>query len=319
MKTYDETFERVMAERDSYMRRKKERTKAITTGSIALAGVALAVVSVIAVKNRQQINTAFAEDKKDSVAESVNDYTVPDLLTQEITSYFGVEDSTRISEENGDAIRSSVPEWNPGPDSLNETQTVTAPATADEKTRATTAHGETKPATATAAVKSSTTVVPETVVSMKYTYSINSGKYKNYCPGKVIEKDKVGEKIGPVTVTGYWEGFGAVSENKTEKETLSADVYYIKGVSDDVAVCLKFNDKGDALTTTHYYVVINPEADYSPVMEYVIGAGSAKADTDKNVPTASNPYYEEISKEQEKTRNKNEYVTAVTSKAHTPE
>ena len=45
MKTYEETFERVMAERDSYMRRKKERTKYITTGSVALAGVALAVIS----------------------------------------------------------------------------------------------------------------------------------------------------------------------------------------------------------------------------------------------------------------------------------
>ena len=105
---------------------------------------------------------------------------------------------------------------------------------------------------------------------MNYTYCINSGKYKDYCPGKVIDKEMVGEKIGSVTVTGYWEGFGAVSENKTQKETLSADMYYIKGVSDDVAVCLKFKDKGDALTTDHYYVVINPKADYTPVRDYCI-------------------------------------------------
>lgn len=306
MRTYEETFERVMAGRDSYMRRKKERTKMITTGSIALAGVALAVVSVIAVKNRQQINTASAEDKKDSAAESVNDYTVPDLLTQEITSYFGVEDSTHISEENGDAIRNSVPEWNPGPDSLNETQTVTAPATADEKTRATTAHGETKPATSKA-------IVEETALCSVYKYHIDSGKYKNYIAGKVIDNEKVGEKIGSVTVTGGWQGTG----NTSTKETLSADVYYIKGVSDDVAVCLKFNDKGDALTTDHYYVMINTHSDYSAVREYFIGPGSGQTDTDKNVPTASNPYYEEISKEQEKTRNKNEFVTERTSAAYT--
>ena len=119
----------------------------------------------------------------------------------------------------------------------------------------------------------STTAVTrdETGPSMHYTYYINSGRYKNYCPGKVIEKDKVGEKIGSVTVTGYWEGFGAQAENKTQKETLSADVYGIKGVSDSVAVCLKFNDKGDALTTNHYYVVINPDADSSPVSQYIIG------------------------------------------------
>lgn len=126
----------------------------------------------------------------------------------------------------------------------------------------------------------STTAVTrdETGPSMHYTYYINSGRYKNYCPGKVIEKDKVGEKIGSVTVTGYWEGFGAQAENKTQKETLSADIYSIKGVSDSVAVCLKFNDKGDALTTNHYYVVINPDADSSPVSQYIIG-GKAQETT----------------------------------------
>ena len=169
-------------------------------------------------------------------------------------------------------------------------------------------------------VAETTTAAPETAVSMNYTYVINSGKYKDYCPGKVIEKDRVGEKIGSVTVTGYWEGFGAVSENKTQRETLSADVYQIEGVSDDVAVCLKFNDKGDALTTNHYYVVINPKADYSPVREYCIAVPNtriAEDNTDKNVPTASNPYYPEQSKEAELTRGKTETVTAVTSKAHT--
>ena len=165
-----------------------------------------------------------------------------------------------------------------------------------------------------------TTVAAETVVSMNYTYVINSGKYKDYCLGKVIEKDKVGDKIGSVTVTGYWEGFGAVSENKTQKETLSADVYQIEGVSDNVAVCLKFNDKGDALTTNHYYVAINPKADYSPVREYLIAVPNTKIaeeNTDKNVPTASNPYYFEQSKEAELTRGKTETVTGVTGKTKT--
>ncbi len=161
-----------------------------------------------------------------------------------------------------------------------------------------------------------TTAAPETAPSMNYTYVINSGKYKDYCPGKVIEKDKVGEKTGSVTVTGYWEGFGAAAENKTQKETLSAYVYQIKGVPDSVAVCLKFNDKGDALTTNHYYVVINPKADYSVVREYAIAgrmpSTSAPDNTDKNVPTASNPYYFEQSKEAELTRGKTEIISGVT-------
>ena len=105
------------------------------------------------------------------------------------------------------------------------------------------------------------------LLDSRFNFNVSKQEYFK----SAIEKEKVGEKIGSVTVTGYWEGFGAVSENKTQKETLSADVYSIKGVSDDVAVCLKFRDKGDALTTDHYYVVINPKADYSPVREYVIG------------------------------------------------
>ena len=80
--------------------------------------------------------------------------------------------------------------------------------------------------------------------------------------------------IGAVTVTGGWKVFGKINS----RETLSADVYYIKGVSDDVAVCVKFNDKSDALTTTHYYVLINPDADATPVRDYDIGNVSAYAE-----------------------------------------
>ena len=38
----------------------------------------------------------------------------------------------------------------------------------------------------------------------------------------------------------------------------------------DIAVALKFLDKGEAVTTTHYYVILNPNADWSVVEEYVI-------------------------------------------------
>ena len=44
----------------------------------------------------------------------------------------------------------------------------------------------------------------------------------------------------------------------------------INGVSSDVAVALKFLDKGEAVTTTHYYVILNPNADLSIVEEYII-------------------------------------------------
>ncbi len=317
MKTYDETFERVMAERDSYVRRKKERTKYIATGSLALAGVALAVISVAGVRNSRQINIGAqdAKGKSQAALESAEDYTVPDLLTQEISTIYTPEGYTAVSDETAEAgsaitapgeTQKARPAQNAADSGTDydgavkaETATenadmreiVTRPATPE----ATTSHPVMKE---TVTKLSTTAAATETAAYMNYTYYINSGKYKDYCPGKVIDKDKVGKKIGSVTVTGYWEGYGAVNENKTQKETLSADVYYIEGVSDDVAVCLKFNDKGDALTTNHYYVVINPKADYSPVREYAIG-GSVPV-------TAQTPA-------------NGEYVTAVTSKAYVPE
>ena len=299
MKTYEETFERVMAERDSYMRRKKERTKFITTGSVALAGVALAVISAFGLRDRLQ--PSAYDTQSEAAVESINsdydEYTAPDLLTQEIATIYTPEGYTAVSEETAEAGEAII---TPGVTKKEaqsaqiaaESGTTFAAATKAETATSNADKKETEKRTAT------TTAALETAVYMNYTYCINSGKYRDYCPGKVIEKDKVGEKIGSVTVTGYWEGFGAISENKTQKETLSADVYSIKGVSDDVAVCLKFRDKGDALTTDHYYVVINPKADYSLVREYVIG-GSVPV-------TAQTPA-------------NGEYVTAVTSKAYVPE
>ena len=51
---------------------------------------------------------------------------------------------------------------------------------------------------------------------------------------------------------------------------LRGEVYTINGVSNDVAVALKFLDKGEAVTTTHFYVLLNPAADLTPVEAYRI-------------------------------------------------
>ena len=305
MKTYDETFERVMAERDSYMRRRKEKIKNTAVGGFALACVAFSVFAIVKAKSNSIPAYEKAEDQIVAETASATDengdvfyYTIEDDSAYAVTlsrsetleSREEKAENTTFSEETaGKTVENSETGKSSDTDSVRADTTVKT----DDAT--------VKPAT--------TTAVPETVVSMNYTYYINSGKYKNYCPGKVIEKDKVGEKIGSVTVTGYWEGFGAVSENKTQKETLSADAYYIKGVSDDVAVCLKFKDKGDALTTNHYYVVINPKADYSPVIEYVIG-GSAPVTS--RTP-ANGDYVTETTAARLSDR------TTSTSKAHLPE
>ena len=104
-----------------------------------------------------------------------------------------------------------------------------------------------------------------------YFYKVDDDNFSSYIGGKVINKDKLGEKISDVTVTAGWETW--VGEKLTETvstENLRAEVYLINGVSNDVAVALKFIDKGEAVTTTHYYVILNPDADLSSVNEYII-------------------------------------------------
>ena len=108
----------------------------------------------------------------------------------------------------------------------------------------------------------------EAALSEAYFYNVSDGIFSNYiiC-GKVISEDKIDSKIDDVSVSAGWKN------NANEwltTETLRAEVYLISDISKDVAVALKFIDKGDALTTTHYYVIMNPEADLTPVKDYLI-------------------------------------------------
>ena len=101
-----------------------------------------------------------------------------------------------------------------------------------------------------------------------YFYQINEGAYSTYVGGKVIAEDKIGNKISDVNLTAGWKN--DKGEWASETEALRGEVYTINGVSNDVAVALKFIDKGEAVTTTHYYVIMNPAADLTPVKDYII-------------------------------------------------
>lgn len=107
----------------------------------------------------------------------------------------------------------------------------------------------------------------ETAFGTRYVYRVQEGAFASYIGGKVIGEDRIGQKLEDVTVVGGW-----ITEEGQEPtdEVLRGEIYAITGVEETVAVALKFLDKGDALTTTHYYVILNPEADLSPVEEYVI-------------------------------------------------
>ena len=83
----------------------------------------------------------------------------------------------------------------------------------------------------------------------------------------MIDAEKIGAKLESVIVTG---GCKNEAGEWISNETLNADVYAIEGVSNDVAVALKFVDQGEAVTTTHYYVIMNPNADLSAVEDYII-------------------------------------------------
>ncbi len=107
----------------------------------------------------------------------------------------------------------------------------------------------------------------ETAFGTRYVYRVDQESYSSYCGAKVIDPERIGGKLEEVTVTAGW-----ITEPSQEPagENLRGEIYEIKGVSPDIAVALWFLDKGEALTTTHYYVIVNPAADLSPVADYVI-------------------------------------------------
>ena len=103
---------------------------------------------------------------------------------------------------------------------------------------------------------------------VRYMYSVDEGKFSTYVSGTAIPGSEIGEKIDDVSVT-------AGLRNNDEmfwltQETCRCEVYSIDGIPEDVAVALKFMDEADGATTTHYYVIMNPEADLSAVEAYMV-------------------------------------------------
>lgn len=154
----------------------------------------------------------------------------------------------------------------------NDNGTTTAPTVSQDTTHINNAEPT------TSGGKDNTTTTPnndkttqpshEAALSEAYFYNVSDGIFSNYiiC-GKVISEDKIDSIIDDVSVSAGWKN----NDNEwLTTETLRAEVYLISDISKDVAVALKFIDKGDALTTTHYYVIMNPEADLTSVKEYLI-------------------------------------------------
>ena len=125
----------------------------------------------------------------------------------------------------------------------------------------------TEPSSVASPAVDSTTEAPEGAFEIAYQYSLNDSAYSFYIPGKVITADKVGEKIGDASVTAGWK---YADGTMPVTEQLRCEIYRMIDIDPETAVCIRFIDKGEALTTDHYYVQLNPLADLSVVSEYII-------------------------------------------------
>lgn len=114
-----------------------------------------------------------------------------------------------------------------------------------------------------------TTEAPEGALEKSYYYSLNNSEYSDYISGKVITPDRVGEKIGDATVIAGWK---YADGTMPDTEQLRCEIYRITDIDPATAICIKFLDKGEALTTDHYYVQYNGFADLSAVSDYIITA-----------------------------------------------
>ena len=177
--------------------------------------------------------------------------TLP-VVSGDNTTINNSESATPTTNDNG---ATTAPVVNQDTTHINNAEPTTSGGN-DNTTTATNNDSTTQPA-----------IGNESAFSETYVYNVSDGKFSTYVSGKVISEDKIDYKIADVSVAAGWKN--SIDEQLTT-ETLRAEVYLIKGISKDVAVALEFIDKGDALTTTHYYVIMNPDADLTSVKEYLI-------------------------------------------------
>ena len=107
----------------------------------------------------------------------------------------------------------------------------------------------------------------EALFVSSYHYSVAGSTFSSYVGGKVISEDRIGRKIEDVMVNAGWRDSNGTW---TGMETLRGEIYEINGIPFETAAALRFIDQGDAVTTTHYYVILNPDADLHAVEEYQI-------------------------------------------------
>lgn len=106
----------------------------------------------------------------------------------------------------------------------------------------------------------------EIAIYNKWFFEIQNSPYSGYSRGMVIDAALVGDEIGEVTVKQYNHIY---PENKDEDISYKKAVLYeIKGVSPEVAVCLKYTEKSEASSTEHYYRYAKTDIDVATLADY---------------------------------------------------
>ena len=106
----------------------------------------------------------------------------------------------------------------------------------------------------------------EIAIYNKWFFEIQNSPYSGYSRGMVIDAALVGDEIGEVTVKQYNHIY---PENKDEDISYKKAVLYeIKGVSPEVAVCLKYTEKSEASSTEHYYRYAKTDIDAATLADY---------------------------------------------------
>ncbi|MBR6322592.1 MAG: hypothetical protein IKR59_06960 [Lachnospiraceae bacterium] len=98
------------------------------------------------------------------------------------------------------------------------------------------------------------TIQDEMRFERQYMTTILTPEFADYHAVRVCDEAFVGEMLQEILVEGGWKN--SDYEYIEEAETLRAVAYSLKDVPTETAVCVKFIDLGDALTTTHYYVYV---------------------------------------------------------------
>lgn len=108
-------------------------------------------------------------------------------------------------------------------------------------------------------------------IESEYVTNIENSAYSTYKSGRVVSFDKVAEKIGETVVNCATVHY--IDGTRTDVAELRAEIYAIKNVSKEFAVCLKFLDSGEYLTTSHYYSYVNCAMSPETVDEFWIACG----------------------------------------------